>query len=96
MVRKDHGGMEYRRMTSGEDDKHPAVIRGDRKPLNKRLANKQLAAAAAAAAAASATAATAAAGSPPLSAHSPVPLPEADGCQPDKPPVKGKKISVFH
>ncbi|KAI9563042.1 hypothetical protein GHT06_010499 [Daphnia sinensis] len=39
MVRKDHGGMEYRRMSDGEGG--PAVIRNDRRTLGKKLANKQ-------------------------------------------------------
>ena len=46
MVRKDHGGMEYRRMSDGEGV--PAVIRNDRRTLGKRLASKQVAVAAAA------------------------------------------------
>ncbi|KZS10908.1 Uncharacterized protein APZ42_024539 [Daphnia magna] len=50
MVRKDHGGMEYRRMSDGEGG--PAVIRNDRRTLGKRLANKQAAIAAVAAGAA--------------------------------------------
>jgi hypothetical protein len=41
MVRKDHGGMEYRRMSDGEGG--PAVIRNDRRMLGKRLASKQVA-----------------------------------------------------
>ncbi|XP_059353017.1 mucin-5AC-like [Daphnia carinata] len=52
MVRKDHGGMEYRRMSDGEGG--PAVIRNDRRSLGKRLANKQAAIAAVAAGAATA------------------------------------------
>lgn len=49
MVRKDHGGMEYRRMSDSEGG--PAVIRNDRHTLGKKLANKQAAIAAAAIAA---------------------------------------------
>lgn len=46
MVRKDHGGMEYRRMGDGEGG--PGVIRNESQTLSKRLAARRAAAAAAA------------------------------------------------
>lgn len=95
MVRKDHGGMEYRRMSDGEGG--PAVIRSDRRPLAKRLANKQAANALAAAAAAAATLPTGSSspGQPESRAETPSaqsPISMLDDSEPEKPVVKCKSI----
>ncbi|XP_046636432.1 mucin-17-like isoform X4 [Daphnia pulicaria] len=81
LVRKDHGGMEYRRMSDGEGG--PAVIRNDRRTLGKRLASKQVAVAAAAVAAATIS----------TSSSSPV-QPESRTCSPCAPsPISLQPIS---
>lgn len=95
MVRKDHGGMEYRRMSDGEGG--PAVIRSDRRPLAKRLANKQAANALAAAAAAAATlpTGTSSPGQPESRAETPSaqsPISMLDDSEPEKPVVQCKSI----
>lgn len=90
VVRKDHGGMEYRRMSDGEGG--PAVIRSDRRPLGKRLANKQAAAAAAAAAASAASPLPVKPASRPASPAAPSPAsvqPPTEDCELEKPVAKG-------
>lgn len=92
MVRKDHGGMEYRRMSDGEGG--TGVIRNETQSLSKRLAAKR-------AAAVATTEANTSAGSSP--AHpasrsasplpsSPVPSISADS-HPTKNDVKPKGIA---
>lgn len=95
VVRKDHGGMEYRRMSDGEGG--PGIIRNETQSLSKRLAARRAAAAVAAGGNASANSSPAHPASRPASPLASNPSSPSVPAEPvtPKPETKHKSISFF-